>query len=161
MANLLSGRDMAWVQNQVPLIGDGDFFGRSQFGLHQLVEAEPTIENIELSPDLTTATVTLSLSYQTDTIGNPIVLQHTAVYKLGVERWLLSPADPLENPQTETYQGAYIQATYPQEESELIGRLVTEMAQTMQNVCNRFVDLMCSPTTHQFDLTFSSDPAVA
>ena len=159
MANLLSGRDMSWVQTQIELIGEGFFFGRSQFGLHQLTELPPQVEIVELSPDLATATITIALSYQTDTIATPIVLEHTAVYKLGMERWLLAPADPLEDPQVETYQGEYIIAIYPQEEEELISRLVTDMDQTMRDVCNRFVDLMCSPTTHQFNLVFSSDSA--
>ena len=159
MANLISGRSLTWSQAQIALIEEGYFFGRSQFGLHQLPQEQPHVEIVEFSPDLTAATVTIDLSYQTDHSATPIILQHTAVYKLGVSRWLLSPVDPHVDPQINSYQGEYIRATYPQEEAELIGRLVTDMDQTMRDVCNRFVDFMCSPATHQFNLTFASDPA--
>jgi len=158
MANLISGSDRAWVENQLVLIAEDQFYGRPQFGLTWL-EEQPESEIIELSPDLSTAIVSTQLTYQSPYSERPTIMVHTAVYKRGEQRWLLAPPDSPENPQNEQFTGEYITAVYPAEEAEQVGRLVADLERTIQNVCNRFVDLVCSPTTHHFNLTFSADPA--
>ncbi len=158
MANLISGRDLSWVENQLHLVSTGSFFGRTTFGLSQL-ETTSTYSVTEFSPNLATVTVVTQIAYEAEHTTMPIQLEHTSIYKQGVDRWLLSPPDPLEDAQNETYQGEYIQARYPAEEAELTRRLLADMEQTLQDVCNRFVDLMCSPNTFQIQLSFSPDPA--
>ncbi|MBE2197420.1 MAG: hypothetical protein IAE79_02345 [Anaerolinea sp.] len=158
----LSGRNAAWAGAQERVIANGLFYDRPGFGLQWLPQdAGETITAVTISPDLTTAIVTATHQYALD-VGNSlsqtIFLQHTAVYRLGPDRWLISPADQEFWGETETSKGARLTLTYPQRDRAIANRLATDLEAKIHELCTRLADLTCPAGLH-VNVALSANPA--
>lgn len=158
----LSGRNAAWAGAQERVIANGLFYDRPGFGLQWLPQdAGETITAVTISPDLTTAIVTATHQYALD-VGNSLsqtlFLQHTAVYRLGPDRWLISPADQEFWGETETSKGARLTLTYPQRDGAIANRLATDLEAKIHELCVRLPDVTCPAGLH-VNVALSANPA--
>lgn len=158
----LSGRNAAWAGAQERVIANGLFYDRPGFGLQWLPqEAGETVTAVTISPDLTTAIVTATHQYALD-VGNnlsqTLFLQHTAVYRLGPDRWLVSPADQEFWGETETSKGALLTLTYPQRDGAIANRLATDLEAKIHELCTRLPDVTCPAGLH-VNVALSANPA--
>jgi hypothetical protein len=162
--SLLSGRDSDWVAAQQALFKNGLLRDRGTFDLTAQPAPPQTNdgENMEITfaPDLLTAELTAAVPYEVS-IGNglteTVTLQETAVYRLGRERWLLSPPDSgFWGPQV-SRQGAGLKLTYPQRDTAVADRLLPDLGRKLGELCSRLADVECPPDL-QIEVQLSSDP---
>ena len=163
--SLLSGRDSTWTAVQHKLFQSQSLRDRMPFGLSvqpgdPLSPEQDDTFSITFSPDMVSAEVTMLLPYKID-IGNgltdTVMLQETSLYRLGRERWLLSPPDepfwgaPLES------KGTHITLNYRQRDEEIATRLLPDLESKLEELCNQVADIECDPNM-QVILTLSTDP---
>jgi hypothetical protein len=145
--SVLSGRDPNWTSIQKDLMDKGVLFDRSPFGF-QSDGAEPTIASVELSPDLMEATVLSEEGYTLD-VGNGVTesvrLQHTTVFRLGGQRWLLAPAENEFWGDWAVYEGAWLRLTYPERDAEIGERLAFDLDEKLGQMCSALPGLFCPP----------------
>lgn len=149
--SLLSGRDGTWTAAQHALFQAQSLSNRAPFGLHarpvdpQTLEENDSFE-ITFSPDLLTAEVATLLPYEFK-IGNGlteiVTLQETVQYRLGRERWLLSPPDQEFWGPQELQTGARIELIYPQRDEEVAKRLHLDLDRKLDELCATLVDIEC------------------
>ena len=149
--SLLSGRDGTWTAAQHALFQAQSLSNRAPFGLQaRPVDSQTLEENdsfeITFSPDLLTADVATLLPYEIK-IGNGlteiVTLQETVQYRLGRERWLLSPPDQEFWGPQELQTGARIELIYPQRDEELAKRLHLDLDRKLDELCGTLVDIEC------------------
>ncbi|MFO7540558.1 MAG: hypothetical protein R6X32_21155 [Chloroflexota bacterium] len=157
---LLSGRDESWAGAQERLVRDGQLLDRPTWGLtHQpeLVTGDPVTEVI-LSPDLLAAEVTAVEPYQfwsiIDQQVKTIRLQHSAVYRLGPDRWLYAPPEPDFWGETLEVRSDTLHLSYPERDHEIVEQLFSNLSALMANTC-RLPGFYC----HAFRVEFVTDPA--
>ena len=163
--SLLSGRDSSWTAVQHELFQSQSLRNRVPFGLsvqpgEPLSPEEDDAFSITFSPDMISAEVTTLLPYQIE-IGNgltdTVMLQETSLYRLGRERWLLSPPD-------EPFWGApllsestHITLDYRQRDEEIATRLLPDLESKLEELCSQVTDIECDPDL-QLVVTLSTDP---
>ena len=162
--SLLSGRNDAWTAAQHKLFQSQSLLNRTSFGLQvqsiESLSAEQDNLTVTFSPDMLTAEVAAMLPYEIQ-IGNglteTVTLQETDLYRLGQERWLLSPPDepfwgaPLQKEST------YITLDYRQRDEEIALRLLADLEDKLADLCSRLDDIECDPDL-RFNITLSTDP---
>ncbi len=163
--SLLSGRDSTWTATQHKLFQSRTLHDRAPFGLKVLpsnplpLEGDETL-SVTFSPDLMTADVTTLLPYEI-TIGNQltetVTLQETNQYRLGRERWLLSPLDEAFWGTQESQKGARLELTFPQRDSDLAVRLLPDLERKLEELCSTLADIDCSSGS-QLKIFLSTDP---
>ncbi len=162
--SLLSGRDSSWTAKQHQLFQTRSLHDRAPFGLH-LQDSEPlSIEDTEryaitFSPDLLTAEVERVLPYEIE-IGNEIsqtlFLRETSQYRLGQDRWLLSPPDEEFWGDEASLRGTRIDLTYRERDKDLARRLLPDLDRKLEALCNALPGA-CGPAL-QIKLDLSIDP---
>lgn len=139
-STFLSGSDPDWVAAQQMLAADGLLLDRSAFGLTLAVDpaASGGAPAIILSPDLLSAELTRPISY-TVAIGNAltetVVLEQTAVFRLGEDRWLYAPPAADFWGETLTDNGRYLTISYPERDTTLGRRLARELDAKLVEYC--------------------------
>lgn len=163
--SLLSGRDAGWTAVQHKLFQARSLRNRVPFGM-QNQSGEPQSQDnddqitVTFSPDLLAADVTSLLPYEIQ-IGNgltqTIILAETVQYRLGRERWLLSPPDAdFWGPQ-ESLNGTRIMLSYPERDQEVAQQLLPALERKLEELCGTLAGIECSPGM-KMRITLSSDP---
>jgi hypothetical protein len=163
--SLLSGRNDTWTAAQHKLFQSQSLRDRAPFGLQlspvgPLPSTEDASTSVTLSPDLLSAEIITLLPYEIQ-IGNDLTetvrLQETTLFRLGQERWLLSPAD-------EPFWGApllaesgHIAMDYRQRDEEIALRLITDLERKLEEMCSQLSDIECNPDM-KLNVTLSTDP---
>jgi hypothetical protein len=163
--SLLSGRNDTWTAAQQKLFQSQALRDRTPFGLQlQSVEPLSSTENastsVTLSPDLLSAEMTTLLPYEIQ-IGNGLTetvsLQETNLFRLGQERWLLSPPDePFWGAPLST-ESSHIAMNYRQRDEEIAARLLIDLERKVEEMCSQLEDIECNPDM-QLNITLSTDP---
>jgi hypothetical protein len=158
---VLSGRDPEWVAGRRELLIGGQFFDRRGLGLaHLQPTAEPQVNELIFSPDLTTATMATNEIYAID-VGNglsdTVVLAHNAVYRQGPDSWLYSP--PLEDEWGAwmTQEGRYLTLIFPEAEAEIARRLAVDLETKLAAFCAGAAGFSCPADFHRV-VRLSKDP---
>lgn len=158
----LSGRDEAWAQAQEEAVREGAFLNRDGLGLRRLDAGNvaEAMSTVTLAPDLLSAELTVTQTYAVD-IGNGLTesvpLQQTAVYRLGPNRWLLSPPEPEFWGETQTSSGRYLVMTYPERDAAIGRRLALDLDRKLIEMCAQISGLNCPPTL-QLTLDLTTEP---
>lgn len=169
--SFLSGRDPAWTEGELEVFRRQLFADRSPLGLIPAEGSLPAILSsageeiaagerpaaIELSPDFNEAIVTINQPYQTED-GDTVVLEQTAVYRRGDNRWLLAP--PLDEFWGEwvTSEGAYLNLIYPARDETVGARLAADLDAEIGRMCDTLEDIDCSADLH-LTARLDTDPA--
>lgn len=161
--SLLSGRDPAWTEAQDALFEGGLFLDRRPFGMTaQPVAAEASeAQEIEFDPDLLAAELMEARPYTVE-VGNglteTVTLVQISIYRLGTNRWLLSPADPEFWGESDTLRGDVLHLTYPGRDAELAERLHPDLERKLREMCRAFEAFECRTDDLRVNLTFSRSP---
>ncbi len=157
---LLSGRDEGWARAQEGLILNGQFLDRPTWGLSHRPElgADDPVTEVVLAPDLLSAEVTAVEPYQFWSIADQEIktalLQHTAVYRLGPNRWLYAPPESDFWGETAEIFGEFLHLTFPERDRAVVEQLFPNLNALMANTC-RLPGLTCDTIRAEF----STNPA--
>ncbi len=155
---LLSGRSKIWSSLQTEAVQEGWLYERSALGLlwlplHKaasltLADVQSGASGVELTldPELNKAELRFPLDYAV-AVGNgvteTVVLQQTAVYRRGSERWLLSPPDDEFWGEYTTNQGAMLTLAYPARDTAIAEKLAFDLDAKLDEMCRTLPDLNC------------------
>lgn len=162
LAPLLSGRDMTWTRHQEAMMRDDALFGRTALGLPlaepaaNLTAEDDRLVGLELSPDLNSAELQFIEKYQFG--ADEVMLQQTAVYRRGRERWLMAPPEDEFWGDWETFEVDGITFVFPERDAELGERLAEQLAENLYADCDR-VDLLKCPDLRLLFVRFDTDLA--
>jgi hypothetical protein len=166
---LLSGRDAQWTATQEAMLPAGTFLNRPSFGLYAAFVREPdltTTENrlisLDFAPDLLSAELILSQPYTytlPDGRTQTTTLQHTAVYRLGSQRWLYAPPEADFWGGTHNHDRSQLIVVYPERDEELAQRLAGDLEQLLNQLCRTLDDINC-PDDMVVTLVLSPDPEI-
>lgn len=157
--SFLSGRDADWASATGQLAADGLTYGRDGLNLTWLAEqsAAPTVV---VAADLQSAEVTQGERYAID-VGNglteTVVLEQTAVYRLGNNRWLLSPPEAEFWGASRTILGQYLVVHFPTRDAAVVERLFLRLDDKLGQMCTQLPNFTC-PAGFQIDVVFSPEP---
>lgn len=150
---VLSGREQAWTDTQLEMVGNGRFWNRDLLDMTLLEPETAPVPDIVLAADLRSAEVSYSLPYQ---VGEEVVaLQHTAVYRRGENRWLYSPPDDEFWGNTVINEGPQLTLIYPQRDAELLDKIAFDLDRIVQRVCFNSPGLNCFPAM-RYTVRFST-----
>lgn len=140
-ATFLSGRDMDWSRDYQQVVESGQYYDRSQFGLSWLAFEDPATAVISttVTPAFDEAEIVAIRKYSLE-IGNGLTqtvpLQHTAVYRLGKDRWLLAPPEDDFWGEMQTKEGYYLTLNYPERDNAIAQRLALELDTKLAEYCS-------------------------
>ena len=144
---LLSARDRSWARAQEDLLAAGFLFAPTPFGF-QTQAAGFSDPAVTLSPDLSAAEVRFAQPYTAEGSETTVTLQHTAVYRRGAQRWLLSPPGPDFWGEQMDQAGDRLTLVYPQRDEALARRLFIDLEARLVEMCRLLADLNCPPDLH-------------
>lgn len=158
LRSLLSGRDAAWLEQQLAAVTAGDFLDRPSFGL-RAVDAAPTLGDVSLSPDLRAAEMQVRGRFVGPGIGL-VTLALPTVFRQGDRgQWLYSPPLPEYWGPPTTLSNAQLRLTFPARDAALGERLFADLSVALRQVCQARLAYDC-PRDAQVAVTLSTDPAV-
>ena len=131
---ILSGRDLRWAQAYERLVADRVLYDRSPWGLTWLPE-EGEVVDVTLSPDLMAAELLFNQSYQ-KSVTETVVLQQTAVYRLGPNRWLFSPPDNDFWGTWQRQEGTLLTLVYAARDEAMALQLHSDLEAVLQDMCD-------------------------
>lgn len=147
VTTFLSGRDGAWAGAVETAVDAHTLIDRRPIGLTWLPQQSPLTPTVAISPDLTTATLTVTETYAIDVgngISETVQLQFRPQYRLGPNRWLYSPPDPDAYWGEEiTFHGNMLTVVYPQRDADVARRLALDLDAKLLELCARFTELRC------------------
>ncbi len=165
--SVLSGSDSSWTVAQKDLFDTGLFYSRTPLGLSAVqtskssVSAENDPLEINFSPNLQEAEVISEQPFMID-IGHglteTVILQETAVYRLGRERWLLSPPDDEFWGLQSSRQGTRLRLSAPERDAELARRLLPDLERKLDEMCQSLAEINCHSDL-AVEVQFSTDPS--
>ncbi len=155
LVSLLSGRNDSWADAQTSLGEQGLLLDRPQFGLVWQPSAIPEETQISLNPTLDAAEISFPVVYALPD-GRTVTLQHTAVYRRGDQRWLLSPPEADFWGEEQETQTANITLTYPQRDTVTAVRLAHSLQTALDKLC-QLPDTNC-PNDLQLTIQLSPHP---
>jgi WD40 repeat protein len=165
--SILSGSDSAWTAAQKDLFDAGLLHNRTPLGLsapqtrESLVTVEDDALSINFSPDLREAEVLFEQPFTIE-IGHgltgTVVLQETAVYRQGRERWLLAPPQAQFWGSQTGLQGSRLSLSTPERDAELADRLRPDLERKIDEMCQTLAAVNC-PSDLAIEVRFSTDPA--
>jgi hypothetical protein len=156
---LLSGRDMGWAELQQDLVADGLFWERPFFAMQFQPDSHEVIETT-IDPALEAAEVVYTQSYDilnAEGVTETVVLQNTAVYRRGSQRWLYSPQDDAFWGEWETTEFDRLMLVYPTRDQEIAERLFDDFIDFIDRACAEIDDLACNETD-QIIVRLEKDP---
>lgn len=144
----LSGKDSAWALAQERALRQNEMFARDALGMSWRPADSVDDAVLDFAPDLHSAQVTLTQTYDID-IGNGLtetaVLTQTAVYRLGPNRWLLSPPEAAFWGETRTYNGSLLSTTYFARDGSVARRLGRDLDDFLLTLCAEVDSGGCPP----------------
>lgn len=165
--SVLSGSSSSWTTAQKDLFDAGLLYNREPLGLSaaqtrtSVQETDDGSIAINFTSDFREAEV-ISEQPFTIEIGHgltsTIVLQETAIYRLGRERWLLSPPSAEFWGENTLFEGSRLSVSSPERDADLTERLRADLDRKIDEMCRTLRDINCS-TDLAVNLRFSSDPA--
>lgn len=150
LTTILSARDPLWVTELQTQTEAGQLLSRPQFGLTLQPQPGAPID-FELSPDLMAAEVSYEQPYESDWSEEPILLRHTAVYRMGRLTWLYSPPDAEYWGEWQVEPHRRIKLTYPQRDQLESHRLAIHLDERLEAMCRDLPTLDC-PNAWRLDL---------
>ncbi|GMQ79369.1 MAG: hypothetical protein BMS9Abin02_1954 [Anaerolineae bacterium] len=159
ISSLISGRDAQWAEDQLLLMEERLFIDRMQFGLDLMGNSEPGPSIITISPDLNEVVLERTFSYKVKGASSDVDtvdLKQLFIFRMGRDRWLLSPPDRGFWGAESRIDGRYFTVIYPERDGEFIKRLAADLEGTVVAACP-VLKALC---TDQLNLTiqFSDDP---
>jgi len=146
LSNYLSGVDIEWVRTVNALVENDRFYDRTPFYLRWMPPQTILAPTITMSPDLTEAELVSEQLYAIE-IGNGLTetirLQETAVYRLGSNRWLLSPPKPEFWGEPQTFTGEILVLRYLERDAKIARRLALDIDTKLLELCAKFPELHC------------------
>ncbi len=164
--SVLSGSNSEWTAAQKDLFDAGLLHNRTPLGLSALPAIDPAQAaedgslSINFSPDFREAEVVSEQPFTIDIgqgLTETITLQETAVYRMGRERWLLSPPTDTFWGSPTTFSGSKLTLSAPERDAELAERLRSDLERKLDEMCRILVDLNC-PQDMTVQARFSTDP---
>lgn len=168
MAPLLSARDLSWTNAQEQLLEKALFYDRAPLGLPlagtaaslpDLSAADVYFINIEVAPDMNSAELHFLQEHDPGAGRNSVMLAHTAVYRRGHSRWLLSPPDDAFWGAWQTSETEWLTLVYPARDAEVAQKLAADLAMVLADACQQLTPLTC-PATFNLNVRLEPDPAV-
>lgn len=166
IAPLLSARDLAWAHGQETLLERGLFYDRGPLGLglatavdvSGLVDDEQAVFRLDIAPDMNMAQAQFLQPYAPWGGDEVVLLEQTAVYRRGHNRWLLSPPDDDFWGNWQTARTDRLILAYPARDSQLAQRLAEDLTAVVQQICNDVTGLLCDDGL-PLHIRFSPDSA--
>jgi hypothetical protein len=159
--SLLSGRDEVWVETMVAALAEDELTARWGLGFYSLPVTESVTPTIEVAANLLEAEVTTAVPYAIE-IGNGLTetvdLAQTAVYRQGINRWLLSPPDADFWGGARQVEGRYVTLFYPERDQEMAHALLLNLDEKIGQLCVQIQDINC-PDVYHFVVELNTDPA--
>lgn len=163
LTNQLSGRDTNWVNVQQRLVQDQKLTARAAIlpGLQKTGELDPD-PNVVFSPELTEAILSHEVTY-TDSWGRELTLTQEETFRLGEDRWLLSPPDPAnwtvpdsgEEIELERFSNRFVYFAVAAD-IELAVEIVTWFENRLDTLClEGFFDACKTQQTPQIEIDFT------
>ncbi|MEM9773838.1 MAG: hypothetical protein AAF902_04610 [Chloroflexota bacterium] len=162
LINQLSGRDLDWIQMQQMLLREDKLVHRGE--LLPTLNAAPASEDalqatVEFAPNLAEAVLTHPVVYS-DPIGRQFVLNQDEIFRLGTDRWLLSPAEASywgEQSSNESFsyskRFAYIS---PERDADVVAQFIDIFEEKLDQTCLDGFIIACHQTdTPQVTLRFA------
>lgn len=160
LLSVLSGRDDQWASAVSEAVAQGTWADRSGLGLLSLPPTEALTPTIEIGSDLLEAEVTTVLPYAIE-IGNGLTetvqLAQTAVYRLGVNRWLLAPPDSDYWGSERQIEGQYVTLFYPERDKQIAQSLLFSLDEKIGQACTQIQEIEC-PDGYQVIVELSTAP---
>lgn len=152
----LSGRDGEWATSLEWLVRRGRYLDRSVFDL-SLVNATPMTPTVTLAPDLRSAELVAPRAYALD-VGNglteTVTLEQTLVFRMGPDRWLLSPPEDIFWGEERMIGGQYVRVSYPARDADVVEPLARDVDAAVSQFCHSLGE-----ECPQLHLTLSANPA--
>ena len=159
--SVLSGRDPAWTTTQLQLFGEGLFIDRAPIGLavtndHLPVNLSIPFDDaatddapatIEFSPDLNEAVVTTIqpfASNSTSTTTGTVLLEQTAVFRRGIQRWLLAPPEGEFWGKWQELETDRLLLRFPQRDEAIATKLSEDLTNSIDQLCATLDDIECA-----------------
>ncbi len=161
ISSLISGREPKWAENQLLMMEERHFIDREQFGLSLMSNTEPEPSTITISPDLNEVILERSFSYMVKGAASDldtVDLKQLFIFRMGRDRWLLSPPDRGFWGEESTIEGRYFTVKYPERDGELTRRLAADLEGTVVAACS-ILKALCSDHLN-LTIQFSDDPEV-
>lgn len=161
LASVLSGQDETWASTMAQLAGESGFYERSGLGLMWLPDTAAAPPVITLTPDLRAAEVIQAMAYAIDVghgLTETVVLQHTAVYRAGANRWLLSPPEADFWGEMRVASGQYLTFRFPARDTAVAERLLMQTDARLGAMCTQLPNFSC-PDAYHLDVALSPEPA--
>ena len=158
---LLSGRDMVWAEAQQDLVEQGLFWERPFFDMTLRPEHHEIVETT-IDPALEAAEVIYTQAYDIlgmDGVTETIVMQNTAVYRRGSQRWLYAPLESEFWGEWETIESDKLMLVYPIRDQDIAERLFIDLEAIVEQACAELADLNCDETD-QLIIRLEKDPQV-
>ena len=158
---LLSGRDMVWAETQQELVEQGLFWERPFFDMTLRSEQHEIVETT-IDPALEAAEVVYTQKYDilgTDGVTETVVMQNTAVYRRGSQRWLYAPLESEFWGEWETIESDKLMLVYPIRDQDIAERLFIDLEAIVEQACAELADLNCDETD-QLIIRLEKDPQV-
>lgn len=156
---VLSGRSSGWADAQQRLLHAEALWGREALGLRLLPDVAPPPQ-VTVAPNLQQAEVVVERAYATadgtDGAQTAVRLRHTAVYRRGVNRWLLAPPDAAFWGETLSAETRHLRVSYPARDEAAVAALLAQLDETVARVCR--LDGEPCPATWRLTLRFTTDP---
>lgn len=158
---LLSGRQPAWTRAQRELFDNGYLFERQFAGLQ--MAAPPEVVDISLTPNLQEAEVTSRYRYAyvgAGGAGQSVVLDQIAIYRLGAERWLLSPPDEAFWGEEQVWRGQRVIVKHPERDAALAEALGQQLDDALHAVCQKILDCTIRPVNRPMTVHLDADASL-
>ncbi len=132
--SLLSGREPEWTEVQKAMLQTGGLLDRAGLGLRPAPGATFDITGVRVAPDFLAAVVTGTVRY-VGPLAAEVTLVREEVYRLGPDRWLLSPPDDTAWGPTVTSRGSHLDLSYPVRDERIASRLAFDLDRLVARVC--------------------------
>ncbi len=167
LAPLLSAKKLSWTLAQEQLMEQSLFYDRAQLDLFLVDtdEGATTLSlddgrylGLEVAPDMNEVVLSYVEEYLPGSWEEAVLLEQTAVYRRGRNRWLLSPPSEEFWGEWQTTETDHLILVYPQRDAELAAQLAEDLSQTISQACRTMAaDDICSSDV-QVRLRLDSDP---
>ena len=159
LSSFISGRDAQWSKSQLLLMEAGSLIDRDQFGLTLLPQSGSEEPTVSVSPDLNEAVLEQTFSYRVRGASSDmdtVILKQLFVFRMGQDRWLLSPPGRDFWGSEEREVGRYITIVYPERDQEISQLLAADLEGTAAAACSVLGEF-CSDRLHII-IQLTTDP---
>jgi hypothetical protein len=158
----LSGKEPKWTSAWEQVVAEGAYLERPLFGLTWLPETDPltAVTDITLNAQFNAAELVTEQTYSFE-VGNGLTetvrLLHTAVFRLGPNRWLLAPPEETFWGAEQVITSAHLSLQVPERDQAIADRLVADLNDILAAMCTS-PSFSCPPD-YKLNVIFKTDPA--